>query len=147
MARRKTRAQVAPVTWRDGVHLTGTPIWCDARRRRDVCFVSSASRSPFILERGSTNWQKPVRDSVQTFSGPTEVEIFVPTQGASIGYTTETGPNPHWKLYTGPFRLTGPVTIRAKAIRRLRPVRRPIISPFPPAPTALAPPAACSAWT
>jgi hypothetical protein len=51
VARRKTRAQVAPVTWRDGVHLTGTPIWCDARRRRDVCFVSSASRSPFILER------------------------------------------------------------------------------------------------
>jgi hypothetical protein len=26
------------------VHLTGTPIWCDARRRRDVCFVSSADR-------------------------------------------------------------------------------------------------------
>jgi hypothetical protein len=32
------------VTWRDGVHLSGTPIWCDARRRRDVCFVSSAER-------------------------------------------------------------------------------------------------------
>jgi len=33
---------IAPVSWRDGVHLTGTPIWCDARRRRDICFVSSA---------------------------------------------------------------------------------------------------------
>lgn len=32
------------MTWRDGVHLTGTPIWCDARRRRDVCFVSAADR-------------------------------------------------------------------------------------------------------
>ena len=32
------------MTWRDGVHLTGTPIWCDARRRRDVCFVSSCDR-------------------------------------------------------------------------------------------------------
>lgn len=32
------------MTWRDGVHLTGSPIWCDARRRRDVCFVSSADR-------------------------------------------------------------------------------------------------------
>lgn len=32
------------MAWRDGVHLTGTPIWCDARRRRDVCFVSSAER-------------------------------------------------------------------------------------------------------
>lgn len=39
-------APVVPVTWRDGVHLTGTPIWCDARRRRDVCFVSSAERVP-----------------------------------------------------------------------------------------------------
>jgi len=26
------------------VHLTGTPIWCDARRRRDICFVSAADR-------------------------------------------------------------------------------------------------------
>jgi hypothetical protein len=32
------------VTWREGVHLTDTAIWCDARRRRDVCFVSSADR-------------------------------------------------------------------------------------------------------
>ncbi|MBL0218203.1 MAG: hypothetical protein IPQ07_30515 [Myxococcales bacterium] len=32
------------MTWRDGVHLTGTPIWCDARRRRDICFVSAADR-------------------------------------------------------------------------------------------------------
>ncbi|MEO7095060.1 MAG: hypothetical protein ABI175_17505 [Polyangiales bacterium] len=32
------------MTWRDGVHLTGTPIWCDARRRRDICFVSSSDR-------------------------------------------------------------------------------------------------------
>jgi hypothetical protein len=39
---RKSRSPAAPVTWRDGVHLTGTPIWCDARRRRGVCFVSSA---------------------------------------------------------------------------------------------------------
>ena len=44
MARKTRTAPVAPVTWRDGVYLTGTPIWCDARRRRDVCFVSSADR-------------------------------------------------------------------------------------------------------
>jgi putative mRNA 3-end processing factor len=44
VARRPRSAQVASATWRDGVHLTGTPIWCDARRRRDVCFVSSADR-------------------------------------------------------------------------------------------------------
>ena len=43
-ARTSPAHQPQPVTWRDGVHLTGTPIWCDARRRRDVCFVSSADR-------------------------------------------------------------------------------------------------------
>ena len=44
VARSRAIAPAASVTWRDGVHLTGTPIWCDARRRRDVCFVSSADR-------------------------------------------------------------------------------------------------------
>jgi len=46
MARRRAQAAVAvePVSWRDGVHVTGTPIWCDARRARDLCFVSSADR-------------------------------------------------------------------------------------------------------
>jgi hypothetical protein len=49
----RTPRPPAPVTWRDGVHLTGTPIWCDARRRRDVCFVSSADR----LTRGQSHGQ------------------------------------------------------------------------------------------
>ncbi len=36
-------AEDAPaVMWRDGVHIAGTSIWCDARRARDVCFVSAA---------------------------------------------------------------------------------------------------------
>ena len=33
-----------PVVWRDGVHVVGTPIWCDARRARELCFVSRADR-------------------------------------------------------------------------------------------------------
>jgi hypothetical protein len=41
---RGTTPPIASVTWRDGVHITETPIWCDARRRRDICFVSSADR-------------------------------------------------------------------------------------------------------
>jgi putative mRNA 3-end processing factor len=44
----RRRAQPAPATepvvWRDGVHVAGTPIWCDARRARDLCFVSAADR-------------------------------------------------------------------------------------------------------
>jgi putative mRNA 3-end processing factor len=30
------------VQWRDGVQIVGTPLWCDARRAREACFVSSA---------------------------------------------------------------------------------------------------------
>jgi hypothetical protein len=44
VSRRRTAPVAASATWRDGVHLTATPIWCDARRRRDICFVSSADR-------------------------------------------------------------------------------------------------------
>lgn len=43
--RQRTGAGSAPelaVEWRSGVHLRGTPIWCDARRPRDVCFASCA---------------------------------------------------------------------------------------------------------
>lgn len=36
-------ASPEPVSWRNGVHLAGTAIWCDARRARDVCFVSAAN--------------------------------------------------------------------------------------------------------
>ena len=46
-----------------------------------------------------------------------EVVIYVPTQGASIGYTTEEGPAAKWRLYTGPIRVEAPMTLRAKAIR------------------------------
>jgi putative mRNA 3-end processing factor len=45
MARRRPPPPTTePVTWRDGVHVTGTSLWCDARRSRDVCFVSAADR-------------------------------------------------------------------------------------------------------
>jgi hypothetical protein len=37
--------QTAGVSWRDGVHVLGTAVWCDARRARAVCFVSSADRT------------------------------------------------------------------------------------------------------
>ena len=48
---------------------------------------------------------------------PAEMVVYVPTQGASIGYTTDEGPRPRWRLYTGPIRVDAPVTLRAKAIR------------------------------
>jgi hypothetical protein len=46
-----------------------------------------------------------------------EVIIYVPTQGASIGYTTEEGSGARWKLYTEPIRVSPGMTLRAKAVR------------------------------
>jgi putative mRNA 3-end processing factor len=42
--RGRRRGSAASAVWRDGVHLVGTPVWCDARRRRDVCFASAHGR-------------------------------------------------------------------------------------------------------
>ncbi len=44
MARRTRAVAIASATWRDGVHLTGTSIWCDARRGKGVWFISSLER-------------------------------------------------------------------------------------------------------
>ena len=52
-----------------------------------------------------------------TVREPMEVVIYVPTQGASIGYTTDEGPAPRWRLYTGPILIDKEMTLRAKAIR------------------------------
>ena len=50
-------------------------------------------------------------------NAPMEVVIYVPTQGASIGYTTEDGPSPKWRLYNGAILVKPGMTLRAKAIR------------------------------
>lgn len=36
------QAHERAVEWRDGVHVAGTVLWCDARRARDLCFLSHA---------------------------------------------------------------------------------------------------------
>jgi arylsulfatase A-like enzyme len=53
-----------------------------------------------------------------TFSSPTNLAFYCSTQGASIIYSFEEGPNPRWLLYNGPIRLKlGKSNIRLKAIR------------------------------
>lgn len=37
----RARPSAPPVTWRAGVHITGTRLWCDAQRAHDLCFLSS----------------------------------------------------------------------------------------------------------
>jgi len=77
--------------------------------------VQPETAQPYILPRSDTEVQ--ARRETMTIRSPMEVVIYVPTQGASIGYTTDEGPNPAWKLYTGPIRVAAPMTLRAKAIR------------------------------
>jgi arylsulfatase A-like enzyme len=77
--------------------------------------VQPQTAQPYIVPRRTT--EAPVRQASMKVEGATEVVIYVPTQGASIGYTTEEGPTPKWRLYTGPILVDAPMTLRAKAIR------------------------------
>ena len=52
------------------------------------------------------------------FKHPVLIQIYCPTQGASIAYTFEEKENPRWLLYTKPLRLPkGRTVLRAKAVR------------------------------
>jgi N-sulfoglucosamine sulfohydrolase len=77
--------------------------------------VQPETAAPYIVPRRTT--EAPDRPATRPFKTPLEVVIYVPTQGASIGYTMDEGPAPKWRLYTGPILVDRPMTIRAKAIR------------------------------
>ncbi len=77
--------------------------------------VQPETAQPYIVPRRSTD--APARQSSIAFTPPMEVVVYVPTQGASIAYTTENGPGARWRLYTGPILVDSPMTLRAKAIR------------------------------
>jgi len=77
--------------------------------------VQPETAQPYIVPRRELD--APARRESFAITAPVEVVIYVPTQGASIGYTTDAGPTPTWRLYTGPILIDGPTTLRAKAIR------------------------------
>jgi hypothetical protein len=77
--------------------------------------VQPETAQPYIVPRRSAD--APARQESMAIQEPTEFVIYVPTQGASIGYTTEDGPAAKWRLYTGPILVDAPMTLRAKAIR------------------------------
>jgi arylsulfatase A-like enzyme len=77
--------------------------------------VQPVTAQPYIAPRRAT--ATPARPSTIRIDAPMEVAIYVPTQGASIAYTTEEGSTAKWRLYTGPILINSPVTLRAKAIR------------------------------
>jgi N-sulfoglucosamine sulfohydrolase len=77
--------------------------------------VQPQTAQPYIVPRRATD--PPSRAATIAMEAPLEVVVYVPTQGASIGYTTEEGPSAKWRLYTGPIRVDAAMTLRAKAIR------------------------------
>lgn len=77
--------------------------------------VQPETAQPYIVPRRGT--VAPARPDSMTIREPTEFVIYAPTQGASIGYTTDLGPSPRWRLYTGPILVEAPMTLRAKAVR------------------------------
>jgi N-sulfoglucosamine sulfohydrolase len=77
--------------------------------------VQPGTAQPYIVPRRTTD--APERRDTIAVPSPMEVIIYVPTQGASIGYATEDGPQAQWRLYTGPILVKPGMTVRAKAIR------------------------------
>ena len=77
--------------------------------------VQPETAQPYVVRRRDLD--APSRPESITIDAPTEFAIYVPTQGASIGYTTEKGPDAKWMLYTGPILVDRPMTLRTKAIR------------------------------
>ena len=77
--------------------------------------VQPETATPYILPRRTTD--TPARVATMVIREPMEVVIYVPTQSASIGYTTDEGSKATWRLYTGPIRIDRSTTLRAKAIR------------------------------
>lgn len=77
--------------------------------------VQPTTATPIIVERTSADVGLQATTALQA---PVEVVLLCSTQGASIAYTTEEGPDAHWKLYAAPIRLEpGQTTLRAKAVR------------------------------
>ena len=64
-------------------------------------------------------WQKVATPTIsqKTVGGKTVFGITCPTEGASIAYTTETGPTARWKLYSGELTMPAGTMLRAKSCR------------------------------
>ncbi|MFB6219117.1 MAG: sulfatase, partial [Halobacteriaceae archaeon] len=72
---------------------------------------------PIFLPNVADNRRREPVDG-GAFDAPLSVALHCPTQGASVGYTTDSGADSHWRLYDGPVDLpAGETTLRAKAVR------------------------------
>lgn len=75
------------------------------------------TQTPFFVVNAAEDRARIWRREGGEFTLPYTVQLAATTHGASIVYTKETDKNPHWKLYTGPIRVSEPIYLRAKAVR------------------------------
>ena len=80
--------------------------------------VQPATAPPVIIITNNEPDNLAVATKGGKFKYPAKISLYCATQGASIGYTTDTAYNAPWKLYTGPLKLNkGSTSLRVKAIR------------------------------
>jgi arylsulfatase A-like enzyme len=111
---RLERMRQAVAGWMERVNDQGLINEAEMIQRMWPGGVQPETAAPYVLARRG---QDLTRQPTLSFKEPTEVVIYVPTQGASVGYTFDEGPAAKWRIYTGPILITGPSTLRAKAIR------------------------------
>lgn len=126
---------VEPAVWRGGVHLSGTEIWCDAPRRRELCFVSAidavgAIRHGQLLATVTTlgllrgHRRSPLADSElavpvgRPFTlGELRLELFASGHALGSAALKVEHPNGTAVIYAGavdprPSPLAGPADVR-----------------------------------
>ncbi len=73
---------------------------------------------PMIIVNADGNRNATASAGSDTIFAPATISLSTPTQGASIAYSTDSGENPHWRLYAGPIRLSpGRTNLRTRAVR------------------------------
>ncbi len=120
---RLRRMQEALDTWMRDINDLGPVSELDMVEQGWPGGVQPETATPVIYPRASTATifapDGAIRSAMNgaSYEGPVVLTMYSPTQGASIAYTTDTGNDPHWKLYAGPLTISESTTIRAKAIR------------------------------
>ena len=74
--------------------------------------------APIFIPINASNPGMEVSESGGQWEAPLLLQLHCSTHGASIAWTTDSGDDARWRLYTEPLRLPkGEKTVRAKAVR------------------------------
>ena len=104
--------------WLDRIDDYATEDEAAMARHRHLGDGEPITATPTFVPNAPGNRERETTPDGADLESPATVSIHCSTQGASVGYTTETGADPDWQLYTGPISLVpGETTLRAKAVR------------------------------